>query len=338
MGVTLTQAARLPRPAPTIGRGEAESLAVPLLSQRRSSRTGYGEIHGHHGEVIQGMFHATEGQREHGLVTLPCSLYSARAWFHPLRAASLSVQPPDRIKALTAARLTLDVLGRTGWGGPIRIESNVPFCWGCGSSTSDVVAVIQAVTDACEAKLEPAWLARLAVAAEIASDSLMYSPDRAVLFAQRRGSVLLDLGGPLPSVQVLGFKTETYHGTNTLGLAPCQYSSWEVEAFQPIVGLLRRAVDQQDPVLLGRAATASATINQRHRPKRFMPQLLNIANDTGAVGVQVAHSGSVVGFLYEPGRDVTVRMDRARTRISRLGLHKTWEFSTDFAARPESVS
>ena len=58
------------------------------------------------------------------------------------------VEPDDRSRAKAAARLTLDALGRTGWGGAIRIESNVPVQWGCGSSTTDVLATIRAVSDA----------------------------------------------------------------------------------------------------------------------------------------------------------------------------------------------
>lgn len=301
-------------------------------------RVGRGRVHAHHGEIVQGVFYSSDGKVEHGLVTLPCHLFRTQARFRPLRSGPLTVEPADRSRARTAARLTLDALGRTGWGGAIRIEGDVPLRWGCGSSTTDVLATIRAVADAFGVVLEPEWIARLSVASETASDSLMYAPDRAVLFAQRRGSVLLELGGPLPEVRVLGFNTEADRGVETLSLPPCQYSAWEVEAFQPIMGLLRRAVEQRDPELLGRVATASAEINQRHRPKRHMPELLRIVRDTGACGIQVAHSGTVAGFLFEPGGDAAGRIDHARARLHRLGLHASWEFSTDLASQPEAVS
>ncbi|HST62695.1 MAG TPA: hypothetical protein VLK84_28575, partial [Longimicrobium sp.] len=192
-------------------------------------RAGTAETHAHHGEVVQGIFYSADGTPEHALVTLPCSLFRTRARFRPLRAGPLTVEPGDRTRARNAARLTLDALGYTGWGGSIRIEGNVPLQWGCGSSTTDVLTVICAVADAFGVELEPAWIARLAVAAETASDSLMYGPERAVLFAQRRGSVLLDLGGPLPAVRVLGVNTEGERGVETLALAPMPYSAWEVE-------------------------------------------------------------------------------------------------------------
>lgn len=313
----------------------APALFPPAAAPRRA---GHGETHAHHGEIVQGVFYSSDGKLEHGLVTLPCGLFRTRASFRPLRSGPLTVEPGDRSRARTAARLTLDALGRTGWGGSLRIESSVPLRWGCGSSTTDVLATIRAVADAFGATLEPEWIARLSVASETASDSLMYTPDRAVLFAQRRGSVLLDLGGPLPEVRVLGFNTEVDRGVETLSLPPCQYSSWEAEAFRAVLGLLRRAVEQRDPALLGRVATASAVLMQRHRPKRFMPELLRLARETGALGVQVAHSGTVAGFLFEPGSGAADRMEKARAGLSRLGLQGSWEFSSDLSTpQPEAV-
>jgi uncharacterized protein involved in propanediol utilization len=300
-------------------------------------RAGFAETHAHHGEVVQGIFYSADGTPEHGLVTLPCSLFRTRARFRPLRAGPLTVEPGDRTRARMAARLTLDALGYTGWGGSIRIEGNVPLQWGCGSSTTDVLTVIRAVADAFGVELAPAWIARLAVASETASDSLMYGVDRAVLFAQRRGTLLLDLGGPLPRVRVLGFNTEGDRGVATLALPPIPYSSWEVEAYRAILGLLRRAVEQQDPVLLGHVATASTRINQRHRPKRRMPEMLEVAREVGALGIQVAHSGTVAGLLFEPGADAPARMAEARARIAALGLGDAWEFCTDLTTQPEMV-
>ena len=290
-------------------------------------RVGRGQTRAHHGEIVQGLFYSSDGTLEHGLVTLPCPLFGSRAEFRPLAAGPLTVHPGDRSRARAAARMTLDALGHPACGGVLRLDGDVPLRWGCGSSTTDVLATIRAVADAFGATLPPAFVARLAVAAETASDSLMYGPERAVLFAQRRGTVLVDLGGPLPPVRVLGCNTELDHGVETLALAPMPYSAWEVEAFGPILGLLRRAVRRQDPALLGRVATASTLITQRHRPKRFMPQLLRIARATGALGVQVAHSGTVAGLLFSPGAGGAEGIARAGRALRRLGL-RAWEFST----------
>ncbi|HEX5870798.1 MAG TPA: hypothetical protein VFY65_10300, partial [Longimicrobium sp.] len=217
----------------------------------------------------------------------------------------------------------------------LRLEGDVPLRWGCGSSTTDVLATILAVADAFGAVLPREWVARLAVAAEGASDSLMYGPESAVLFAQRRGSVLMDLGGPLPAVRVLGFNTAGEEGVATLTLPPVPYSAWEIEAYRTLLGLLRRAVEEQDPGLLGRVATGSTLIMQRHRPKPHMPELVRLAKEAGALGVQVAHSGTVAGFLFEPGAGAAERIECARAGLRRLGVSASWEFSTELASHPE---
>jgi uncharacterized protein involved in propanediol utilization len=174
--------------------------------------------------------------------------------------------------------------------------------------------------------LEPDRIARLSVAAELASDPLMYEPTRALLFAQRQGYVLLDLGGALPPLSVLGVNTGEHLRVETLALPLISYSSWELGAFQTMLGLLRRAVEQQDAFLLGRVATASTVINQRHRPKQFMSQILHLAHRSGALGVQVAHSGTVAGLLFERGNATC--LEYARAQLKRLGL-RHWEFTTE---------
>lgn len=316
----------------------APLVALPPRAVPEQIRTGHGQTHAHHGEVMQGVFYSRDGTLEHGLVTLPCMLVGSRAHFRPARSGPLIVEPAARPLARRAARITLDTFGRAEWGGSLRLESDVPVRWGCGSSTADVLATVRAVADAFDTTLRPEWIARLSVASETASDSLMFGPHHAVLFAQRRGSVLLDLGGPLPTVCVLGFNTEGDHGVETLTLPPCEYSAWEVEAFQPMLGLLCRAVEQQDPELLGRVATASTTIAQRHRPKRYMPQVLALAKEVCALGVQVAHSGTVIGLLFEPGPGSSDRIACARVGLGRLGLQSCWEFSTNVSSSLEAVS
>ena len=131
-------------------------------------RAGCAEVRAHHGEVVQGLFYSSDGTLEHGLVTLPCPLFATRDRFRPLRSGPLTVEPGDRSRARAAARFTLEALGRSGWGGSLRLESDVPLRWGCGSSTTDVLATVRAVADAFDATLEPAWIARISVASETA--------------------------------------------------------------------------------------------------------------------------------------------------------------------------
>ena len=65
--------------------------------------------------------------------------------------------------------------------------------------------------------------------------------------------------------------------------------------------------------LLGMAATESALLNQEHLKKEGLKELIRATQDEGALGVTVAHSGTVVGVLWASAMsaaDVSRRTER----------------------------
>ena len=76
--------------------------------------------------------------------------------------------------------------------------------------------------------------------------------------------------------------------------------------------------------LLGRVATASSRINQRYLPKPVLDELLALCRRLGGHGVQVAHSGTVAGLIFDarmPGLDDAVQ--RGVAGIEALGCELT---------------
>ncbi|WP_394838616.1 amino acid adenylation domain-containing protein [Pendulispora rubella] len=281
---------------------------------------------GHHGEILQGVTER-DGRLHRVLVTLPCPLMKSEASFVPDRSGAVAVEPPWKIKAQRAAELALAWAQRENWGGRLELRSNIPIGCGLGSSTSDVLAAIRAVATATRKVIAPEIIAKLAVQAETASDSLMF-PDRAVLFAHREGRVVEDLGGPLPPLEVLGINTDTA-GIDTIELTRARYDSTEIEGFRVAIGLLRRAVRDGDPRLLARVATADARVSQRYLPKPHFKKLEELAESVGALGLQVAHSGTVVGLLFDPQESRNgERIARAKNAVTKLGFGTTWHFRT----------
>jgi uncharacterized protein involved in propanediol utilization len=307
------------------------AVAAPAPATVTDPRAGSFRVDAHHGEILQGVF-VTGDRLRRGLVTLPCPLYSTRATFLPTgdtAATGTTVRPAWRRKARRAADLTLARLGHPVPGGLLDITSDIPLCRGFGSSTADVTSAIGAVLAATGARLAPAEVGALAVEAETASDSLMYGT-RAVVFAHREGEPIEDLGELMP-LSVLGFGTSPGgRGVDTLELPPARYTSWEIEAFRPLRGLLRRAVRDGDAGLLGRVATASTLLNQRHLPIPGLDDVLAAARAAGAAGVQVAHSGDVAGLLFDArDTETPARLDFAATRLAALGVTETWQFATE---------
>src|SRR3546814_6847724 len=77
------------------------------------------------------------------------------------------------------------------------------------------------------------------------------------------------------------------------------YDVQEIEQFRVLRGLAYHAVRQQDPRLIGRVATASARISQHHLAKPRFEAVVGLAEAHGACGVQVAHSGTLMGVLFD---------------------------------------
>jgi uncharacterized protein involved in propanediol utilization len=265
---------------------------------------GVGHACAHHGELLQGMFTDRTGQLRRALVTLPQPDQGSRAVFHPSERHWGIVGTPELIKVRRAALLLLREFAThpsPAKGGQIEITSDVPRGIGMGSSTADVTATIRAVADYYGVTLSREEEGRLAVLAECASDSIMID-DRVVLFAHRDGEVLETFGHRLPSMIVIGCDTEPGTRVDTLAFTPADYDDREVGAFQALRGALRRAIATGDVSLLGKVATASARINQRYLPKPWLDKLLDLCRAHGGCGVQVAHSGTVAGLIFDPGK------------------------------------
>lgn len=321
-----------------------DAQQAPGRNGRRPAvvQVGVGYAPAHHGELLQGMFDDGTGRLRRALVTLPHADCGSRAVFYPSQSHWGVVGTPELTKVRRAAVLALREFSRhpsPAKGGQVEITSDVPRGIGMGSSTSDVTATIRAVADYHGVALSREEVGRLAVLAECASDSIMID-DRVVLFAHRDGMVLETLGHSLPPLVVVGCDTDPGgDGVDTLGHRPADYDDKEIGAFQVLRAALRRAITIDDVTLLGRVATASARINQRFLPKPMLEPLLELGAEYGCCGIQVAHSGTVAGLIFD-GRRPGVELDarRCATRVEQLGLPVTAMIGCSGSAAPDTTT
>lgn len=281
--------------------------------------------YGHHGELLQGMFSCGE-RTSRGLITLPCPLFWSRATFQPGQLPGVNVTPAGRQKARRAAELALTHFG-VQTGGSLCLSSNIPTRIGLGSSTADVTAAIRAVANSLGATLSAPEIARLAVSAETASDATMFG-SRALLFAQREGVVIEDFGCDLPALEVLGFNSAPHGpGIDTLALAPAHYSAAQVTSFDALRAQAGAAIRAGDVHALGEVATASARINQTCVPIPGFERLERLVATTQALGLAVAHSGTVAGLLFDPQDTLTSRHVRRAFHVLKCaGYRRVWRF------------
>ncbi|EUB98301.1 GHMP kinase [Rhizobium sp. CF080] len=285
-----------------------------------AKKRGTGKAIAHHGELLQGVFEDAGGQLLRGLVSLPCPALTSIATFAPNERDEVTVSPTFCEKARRAASQSLVTFARVRTGGHLRLVTNIPIGRGMGSSTADVLASIHAVLDYLGIVTTTESIMRIAVDAETACDSTLFK-QQAVLFAQRDGIVLEAFRKPIPSLNIVSVDMAPASTVSTLEFQPAQYEPGEVEIFRPLRSLLRRAIDTGDVLSLGRVATASAWINERFLPKPRLRELQAIAMRYGASGLQVAHSGTIAGLLFDPVDARTPEnMDLAIRAIDALGL------------------
>jgi uncharacterized protein involved in propanediol utilization len=186
------------------------------------------------------------------------------------------------------------------------------------------------VTDAYGVELDAAQVARLAIEAEGAADPIMFDGEM-VLFAQRQGRVLESYGSWVPRYAVLSIDTDAgERGIDTLSLPIPEYTDADLVVFEGMIGRVREAFARRDPVTLAAVATESATLNQRFVPLRKFQEIRDLAAEYRALGVQISHSGTVAGVLFDSrtGALSAALVDDVTERARSLGVRPRGVFTT----------
>ena len=241
------------------------------------------------GELAQGMLDGIVC-----MVTCPIDMYSRASV--ELSPGDGEIQaPPDSPKARLAVQSTLEYLGEVGADAILLLDSPLPRGKGMASSTADVAASIVATASATGRQLEPSQIADIALSIE-PSDGVMF--EGVSLFDHREGRVARAMGQPPPmyvvvldfggSVDTLAFNCVDRH--EALKLLECRM----LEA----VRLIEEGIRGYDPARIGEGATLSAVANQQVLPNANFDEVLAFSKSAGALGVNVAHSGTVLGLLF----------------------------------------
>ncbi|MCY4114467.1 MAG: GHMP kinase [Chloroflexi bacterium] len=246
------------------------------------------------GELAQGELDGTIA-----MVTCPIDLGSTATV--ELSDGSGRVDGPAHApKARRAVALTLEFLGRRDLDARLYLETALPRAKGMASSTADVAAAIGATAAGLSASIDPRQQAKLALAVE-PSDGVML-PGIA-LFDHRGGRMARSLGQP-PAMRVLALEfadevdTEAFNAVDRRA----EHRS-HASRFREALDLITAGLAEGDAQPIGEGATLSSLANQAVLPKPQLASVLDLAQAAGAVGVNVAHSGTVLGLLFAADAD-----------------------------------
>lgn len=181
----------------------------------------------------------------------------------------------------------------------LRVISTIPIAKGMASSTADIAATIKATAYYLGQDITPQEMAKICLLLEPTDSTIFPS---LTLFDHIRGEVIEESFW-VPQFDVLVLEPLelliTEHYRKSKGVSP--YADQALELEEAVV-LYRQAVKEQSLAKLGHVATISATLNQQLLEKPKFNALLEIVDTSELLGINVAHSGTVIGIMYEESK------------------------------------
>jgi len=242
------------------------------------------------GELAQGVFEGI-----HFLVTCPVDFYS-RVKVDIYSDGPGVEAPEDCDKAAAAVRRTLFHLKNAKLRAKLTINNPIPRGKGMASSSADLAAAIAATGLALGEEITPYQIAQIALSIE-PTDGIMIPG--VALFDHRAGIIRESLGPP-PPMEIVALDLGGTVDTVQFNMVD-RFQRWQSvdEQTREALRLLRQGIEEQDPALVGRGASISAEASQTVLAKPRLAEVKEFAESVGAVGVNVGHSGTIMGVLLD---------------------------------------
>ncbi len=95
---------------------------------------------------------------------------------------------------------------------------------------------------------------------------------------------------------------------------------------QEALAVLQDGLQRGDWAAVGHGATLSALAQQQILPKSLLPDMLHLCQDTSALGLCAAHSGTLLGLMLDPAQHDAVAIARHVERYlppsARISVHR----------------
>lgn len=248
------------------------------------------------GELVQG---TAAGMNF--LVTCPINLYSKVS---VSLSANRTAACRSGHKTVEAVQRTLKHLGLAFDGVEIRVDSELPVGKGMASSSADISAACLAAAIAAGESIDGETICRIAL--EIEPTDGIFLPG-ITMIDHVTGKICRSMGDP-PEIIIAVFDaggevdTIDFNLRSDLAELNCRKEPEVMEALR----MVEQGIRSGDSRLIGAGATLSALANQAILFKPSLESIIAISRSFGAVGVNAAHSGTVIGVLFdaEAGSDI----------------------------------
>ncbi|QWP77323.1 hypothetical protein J5226_02645 [Lysobacter sp. K5869] len=278
-----------------------DPAAAAALAPQAALRAAYsGVCHGTLGELWQGPCELG-GELHIGLISLPVRRYS---WMHflPGEDGELARDLAGKDKCRRAIEAYLQLHGKTLPPGRFSHDSELPTGKGMASSTADLVATVRCLDRVFGLSTRLDELTGLLRGIE-RSDSVFL--DRYALYLSGRQQVLREFGSA-PRLYACYIDEGGTVETEKLAEPLLRHYRRHHSSYQIHLELALEAFEQGDARAICEVATRSAQLAQWVTPKTHLDILLRHRRELGADGVVVAHTGSLIGYLFaqrpEPAR------------------------------------
>lgn len=183
----------------------------------------------------------------------------------------------------------------------LNINSQIPIGKGMASSTADIGATIKATLSMLGKSLTGEEMSKLAVKIE-ATDSLLLN--RHSIFNPLTADIKKYLGS-IDNTKVVILEPDEILNTKLIRMTP-NYKMYKIqnrEIIRKSFQLLDEGFSKGDLSLVGEACTLSSLANENIHKKPFLNDIIDISNKFECYGVNIAHSGTVVGILMDIDMD-----------------------------------
>ena len=183
----------------------------------------------------------------------------------------------------------------------LNINSNIPIGKGMASSTADIGATIKATLSILNKDLGNEEISLIASEIEPTDSILLYKNS---IFNPVNGQVKKYLSN-LSNGRVIILEPDEILETSIIRSNP-NYLDIKLEnkaIINKSFDLLEEGLREQDLKLIGKACTLSSLANENIHKKPYLNEIIEISNKMGAYGVNIAHSGTVIGILIDNKMD-----------------------------------